>query len=202
MSPVETSAHHAESPRLQHTAQFSTGEPVCAPQHRNDVLAFSRWDASVCTDSTNGQWILILHGVHRPGVSEKAKPRLLGSVNPGHTFFNVSQGKFGLFSLRVSPACCCVHWALMFQRLWEKLKESAQMRQRCCLFIRPAAPLIRQVNCFFFLFVAFTFRCQQRDWTALYKTTSHVNNSLKIVPASVTLALENIWLSIVIYFQN
>lgn len=90
-----------QSPRLQRTTQFSIGEPGFASQHRNDVLAFSRRNASVCTDSINGQGILILHGVHRPGVSDKAKRWLFCSVNPGHTFFNVSQGKFDLFAPQV-----------------------------------------------------------------------------------------------------
>lgn len=80
VSPVGTGAHHAESPRLQRTTPFPTGKPGFAPQRRSVALAFSRRNASVCPDSTAGQRILILHGVRRPGVSEKAKPRLFSSI--------------------------------------------------------------------------------------------------------------------------
>lgn len=56
---------------------------------------FSRWNESVCADSRSGQWIVILHGVHRPGVTEKARPRLFGSI-PDTPF---------LMSVKVSLAC-------------------------------------------------------------------------------------------------
>lgn len=50
--------------------------------------------------------------------------------------FNVSQGKFGLFLLKVFISCCC--GAVLGPNdafCNENLKESAQMRQRCCIFM-------------------------------------------------------------------
>lgn len=102
---------------------------------------FSRQNACMCADSINGQWILILYGVHRPGVWEKAKSRLVCLVNPGHTFFNVSQGKFGLFPLRILLYFLdCFRCLMLHGGFGEKMKESALMKQWCFLFIRPVAP--------------------------------------------------------------
>lgn len=109
VSPGETSAHrHTESPRLRRTNPIfcrGTALGTAASQRRPRVFSprclrlhrFHDWPVD-----SDFFLLLILHGSHRAGVSEKARPRQFGSVNPGHTFFNVSQGKFGLFSLHVS----------------------------------------------------------------------------------------------------
>lgn len=129
-------ASHGVAQAATHNPIFHRGKPGFAPQHRNVVLAFSRRNASVCADSIAGQRILILHGVPRPGVSEKAKPRLFGSILDT-PFFNVSQGKFGLLWLQVFIACCCIqNWGppWLCDATWIKRKAGKKTPQVISFF--------------------------------------------------------------------